>query len=92
MLEGRVAKNEFKEISTDGEGSAIALTESSSAEVDAAIFTTHPGSDDEAWGSAYEPGIAVIIGGSCLATEISIAKESAHETVECRTGSVHTAL
>jgi hypothetical protein len=82
LLEGRVAKNEFKEISTDGEGSAIALTESSGAEVDAAIFTTYPGSDDEAWGSAYEPSIAVIVGGSSLATEVSIAEESAYETIK----------
>jgi hypothetical protein len=82
LLEGRVAKNEFKEIATDGEGSAIALTEGSGAEVDAAIFTTYPGSDDEARGSAYEPSIAVIIGGSCLTTEVCIAEESAYETIK----------
>jgi hypothetical protein len=82
LLEGRVAKNEFKEIATDGEGSAIALTEGSGAEVDAAIFTTYPGSDDASRGSAYEPSIAVIIGGSCLTTEVCIAEESAYETIK----------
>ena len=83
LLEGGVAKNELKEITTDGEGSAVSLTEGSGAEVDATVFATHPGSDDEARCGAYEPCITVIVGGTCLAAKVGIAEESAHETIEC---------
>ena len=94
LLEGWVAKDTLEEVTAHRKSGSGSLTQGSGAEVETAVFASYPGTNYELRAHTHEPSIGVVIGGTCLATElcITVVAYIAPETLGCTSRLLHTAL
>ena len=78
VLELLVGEYRGKEIATDWERCAVALSELTSAEVYTAVLAAYPRTADEAWCSTYEPSVRVVVRRTRLATKVGIGDVITH--------------
>ena len=94
LLEGWVTKDALEEVTANWKSGSRTLTQGAGTEVETAVFASYPGTNYELRTYTHKPGIGVVVGGTCLATELGIAivANIAPETLGCTSRLLHTAL